>query len=165
MKKAVICDLDNTLFNSRNPDKYLPTDKKDPKQWQEYNKHYKEVCKINCAIANIIRAYIKSDFVILFITARERTEEVIKETLEQIRWFKRLFDIHQETIGEVIFRPVGDMRPCVEIKKQAYEQEIANKYDIVLAIDDDKTIVDLWRSYNIPTMHFYQTEVKEHVSV
>lgn len=50
----------------------------------------------------------------------------------------------------LLMRQDGDFRPDHEVKRDIYDEHIAGKHDVVLALDDKPSIVALWRSLGIP---------------
>ena len=47
-------------------------------------------------------------------------------------------------------RPKGDNRPDTEVKREIYEREIRDKYNVLLVIDDRNSVVQQWREMGLP---------------
>jgi len=77
---------------------------------------------------------------VIYVTEREECHRILTEC--QInRWVGGDY--------ELFMRPTKDYRSDVEIKEEIYNNEIKDKYDVLFAIDDRQTCVDLWRSLGI----------------
>ena len=59
---AVICDLDNTLFDSRCMEKYIPKDNS-REGWDNFHKHYNE-CVINKPVYRLLQGFFPDTLII-----------------------------------------------------------------------------------------------------
>lgn len=62
------------------------------------------------------------------------------------QWLKE----HFITYDELLMRPAGSQEPDYRVKRDLFDQ-VKDKYNIVLAVDDRDQIVNLWRSMGIET--------------
>lgn len=46
-------------------------------------------------------------------------------------------------------RPDGDHRPDYVIKREIYEREIKDKYDVIGVFEDRQRCVDMWRALGL----------------
>lgn len=136
--KAVIFDLDGTLFDNRHRMIYHTS-----QQWSMYN----GLCKLDKPITPVFDAllnYQQKGFIILIWSARcVSTRDVTARMLteQSVQW------------SELRMRPINDHRDAVEIKSEflLYYQANHPEVKIVEAWDDNDAILELWRSNNIPT--------------
>lgn len=132
---AIICDLDGTIavLNGRDP----------------YDASSSGDDTVNHAV---LRAVSGSVFVdgsrpatVLFTSGRQETDRKVTEL-----WLT--FNVAPFILAwELFMRPTDDTRPDVAIKQELYQQQIADRFNVLMAFDDRDQIVSLWRSLGIPT--------------
>lgn len=145
--KAIICDLDNCLWDATMLDKYLPTDTSSREQWRLFELHYNEVIT-NQWCVNLVNAYRNMGYCILLVTSREDVDNCKGATLNSI--YKALSgDLNNVSL---FMRRQSDYRPSWEVKEEIYLNEIKDKFDVELAIDDDAKNCATFRKLGIPTM-------------
>jgi len=124
-----LCDLDGTiaLHNGRNP--YL----------------YEECIHDlpNMPVVNVIRALIKSDFKVVFVTARE---DIGNSKSLTIQWIEEYIGLKDPI---VITRELGDNRNDGITKREMYNKYIFPKYNVIGVFDDRKRVIDMWRDMDI----------------
>ncbi len=138
--KALICDLDGTLSNASHRVHFI---ERRPKDW---NSFFKGQIKdpVNQWCLDLIQEKANEGVKILFVTARPENQS--RSTIE---W------LHQKTsfkveIGQNLFmRPNGDRREDVIIKNKIYEDLIKPHFEVVLAVDDKETIIEMWKTHGI----------------
>lgn len=82
------------------------------------------------------------EVICIFVTGREWTYADI--TVTQVRlWLPNLGH------NFIYMRKEKDYRADTVIKKEIYETDIKDKYDVLFCIDDRKSVVDLWRSLGL----------------
>ena len=140
MKYCAIVDLDDCLFDSRAMKKYLPVDKHDREQWDEFHKHYNE-CGINYHILSLLKNYKHKIF---FVTSREDINDVRRTTEIPLKTF---FDNY-----ELIMRPANCYDDSNVVKLSLYNLYIAGDYHVEFAMDDDVKNIELWESLGINTI-------------
>ena len=146
--KAIILDLDNTLWNSSKLINYFPTDETSREGWDNYHKHAHEVTP-NKEIVDIVNS-LPASWHILVVTSREARGENITKTCELIKK-----NIQRNNIS-VFMRPENCYNASVKVKKMIYDVCIKDRYDVQFAIDDELDIFKLWCSFDIPTMLYTQ---------
>lgn len=161
MKKAIIVDLDNTLFDSREIDKELPANPYDRSQWDQFHKLYGKE-KVNIFIRDLVAKYADTH-TILFITSREAKGTVIKRTLQSIKVAFTIIDKPTwdgaDYDAETIFllkdyllltRKEDDYRMDETIKREIYDIAVKDRYKVELALDDKPMIIKMWNELGIP---------------
>jgi len=70
---------------------------------------------------------------------------------EECRWQSEMW-LHAQSISfhELFMRPKGDNRPDTEVKREIYEREIRDKYNVLVVIDDRNSVVKQWREMGLP---------------
>lgn len=102
----------------------------------------------NEPIINILQAYVTFNLLnedeekkrIILITGRE--DRCMDETVE---WM----DKHKVYFDELYMRPTGDRRPDIELKKEIWEKNIKDKYDVLFVVEDRYRVVRMWRKLGI----------------
>jgi len=118
---CIICDIDGTLalFGDANP----------------YERDFLQD-KPNMRIYELLNR-IKEDRTIFLVSGRmEKNREVT------IQWLKQN-DIPYDYL---FMRKTDDVRKDIVIKKEIYETEIKDKYNVLFVLDDRNQVVDFWRS-------------------
>lgn len=133
LPKAIICDMDATIcLNAIGRPFYGPDaieQMKDDEPIQE--------------VINLVLAYLYyNNASLIILTGREDTGDCRKVT-EQ--WLKD----HSVNPDLVIMRTEGDHSTAIECKKKLYEQHIKDKFNVVLAFEDDSECVKMWRELGI----------------
>lgn len=143
-KKAIICDIDNTLISIMHRFHMLKGEHTDwnafldPELMMKDQPIHDTVEVINC---------LGQKYPVLFVTGRnegcrEVTEKQIKNCCPNLCEWK------------LIMRPDSDQKTAdVIVKKQLFEQYVAPEYDILCAFDDKQANIDLWRSLGITAYH------------
>lgn len=171
MKKAIIVDLDNCLFDSRPIEKYFPRNTKDRKQWDKYHKHYNK-CKINEWCVDLIKRFAipKENgacyYTVLFVTGREARKQCINDTLDMINMAFSIPSSREQCIDDaftdpgyhfrLFMRPNDCFKPDHEVKRDIYTSCIKDRFDVLFAIDDRKENIDMWLNFGIPCLQCYQ---------
>lgn len=160
--KSVLLDVDEGMekdFRFTNVDSEVVDgkawfDTHNQVDWQSFNEAMKddtpnEWCAkiIHSMTIEVVDDYYdeegKAEFECVFVTGREeKYREITEDQIEE--WVS--LDCGQFLL---FMRPTKDYRPDVEIKKEIYEKEIKDRYDILFCIDDCQPVVDLWRSLGL----------------
>lgn len=128
--KAFLCDLDGTLLHNTNRKIFdyerVDTDTIDP------------------VVEMVVDSLINEDMHMIIFTGREDIGSCKAKTLA-------LLDKHDVIYTSLYMRKLGDHRSDVIVKEEMF-WNIADDYNIVMAIDDRDQVVDLWRSLGIKTL-------------
>lgn len=121
---AVICDLDGTLalLNGRNP----------------YDAARCERDLLNPAVASILAALTGVE--VLLVSGREDRHRPQTE-----RWLKR----HEIRYAELHMRKTRDHRKDTVVKREIFEREIRERFNIQFVLDDRDQVVEMWRSLGL----------------
>jgi len=146
MQKAIIIDLDGTLYNCEaRRAKYLSGDKKnfDLFNAEHVNDRPNEWCAelINCIQAAQCEG--RCDAKIIYVSGRDNSHYE-----STANWITDNTTYHWDEPW-ILMRKPGDYRSDVEIKQEIYDIHIKDKYDVLFAIDDRQCIVDMWRRNGI----------------
>jgi len=138
-QKAIICDLDGTLFDIRHRE-HLAREKK----WDEFHAAMINDTPHNWC-AQLIRTFCFSDvagmFDVLYVTGRP---EKYRETSAEVLRLHRL-DLHEA----LFMRKDNDFRKDAVVKTEIYNEHIKDKYDILFCLEDRKQAVDAWRALGL----------------
>lgn len=141
----IIVDLDGTLCNDVHRSHFAKA-----KQWGLY--HGRLIMDgLNREVAQIVRGYFLGQnshptaSVILLAGRPEEYRDISDSWLQT----------NHVPYDELIMRPTGSLQHSLLLKKEAY-LKLAQDDNCILAIDDRKDICDLWASFGIPTIQFFQ---------
>lgn len=125
-QNCYIFDIDGTLAKmvDRNP--------------YDYTKVHSDIPNHN--IAMLARILSQSGLPIIVISGR--TDDCIHETEE---WLHNNFIPYQD----ILMRKTGDMRSDAIVKREIYERELKDKYNILAVFDDRDRVVQMWRSLGL----------------
>lgn len=141
-RKAVICDLDNTLTDA-NHRAYLAK----KRQWDKFFGLATQD-KVNQWCLTLMKIFEAQGYEIIFVTGRPAF--CAKDTID---W------IHQHThfkvaMGQNLFmRPNNDRRKDYVVKEELYKKNIEANYEVFMAIDDKPGVVKMWQSNGISALY------------
>ena len=146
-QKAVIIDVDGTLCNSPHVAGFKKiTGGTDWEAWMAATSY----ATANDWCKEITVAMYKQGYRLIFMTARN-TDYNGRAITE--RWLNNCLNPEGIFEYELIMRPAGDFRPDVDVKLMLYSELIVPHFDVLFAIDDKQTVINLWRNLNIPALH------------
>ena len=136
MKRAIICDLDGTLALKH----------KDRDWYDSSTCDLDNINKPVQLVLNMAKFYNLGSllFEIIFVSGRqEKDREPTQKFLE-----KYGFDEHP-----LFMRQTGDFRSDVDVKRELYQENIEDKYDILFVLDDRNSekypVVPMWRELGL----------------
>ena len=136
--KAYIFDIDGTIADCSHRLHFIAGEHKD---WDAFY----TACKNDRAIPDtvmLLKMLSIFNCDILFITGRP------EYTREQTRqWLLNVVDYN--TDPRIKMRKDGDHRPDYVAKREIYEQEIKDKYDVVGVFEDRDSCVKMWRELGL----------------
>lgn len=140
MKRAIICDLDNTLSLN-------VTGR--PWYGEGYEKRIYED-EVNTTVNGVITYLIdqNEDWTpfaehILFVSGRMEVGRA-----ETVRWLTNKARQYEQDYT-LLMRKDRDFRLDELVKREIYDEHIAGKYDVRLVLDDKPALVDMWRSLGL----------------
>ncbi len=151
MEKAVIIDLDGTLVNNnqRALESYLPMPEgADPiKHWEPF---FEESLfdLPNDWCMEILSAMSSKEYRVIFLTGRSATDRTIASTQ---KWLD--INVHKSVKYDLFMRPVNDERRDNEVKEEIISSSIIPYYDVLFAIDDKRSNVDMFEKLGIKCLH------------
>ena len=144
-KNIIICDLDGCLIDTSwiwEVNKVLKLES--PQCWELFeNNANSSWSKIDPVLLNYLNEKLKQGFFIEFLTARSKT--ILKETIDFI---EKTTGLKYGQNFDILMRDPKDESPAVDYKRNAVTERLS-KREIVLAIDDDKSIVEMYKKEGI----------------
>lgn len=142
-RRAIIVDLDGTLCNKEWRHHLYETDRCD---WTEINKAMihdqpNEWC------LEIVKLFAMQNYKIIFLTGRSAVED--SKTITE-KWL--MTHVGPGVDYQLLMRPEGDDRDDTVIKSEIFFRDIAPLYDVLFAIDDRQSVVQMWRDLDIPCL-------------
>lgn len=128
--KAIICDLDGTLalMGDRSP--------------HDASTALEDA--LNHPIANILEVYSHQklyDIRLLLVTGRQEKYRGVTE-----QWLQK----HQITHYEQLYmRPENDQRKDYVLKREIYERDIRNRFEVLFVLEDRDQVVRMWRGIGL----------------
>lgn len=141
-------DIDGVYTNSREWEKYIP--KENTREgWDNYNKHT-ETSKPNEEMVNIAKQLQKL-MPIFFITSREDRGNMREFSIKEIEGYSG-DTIKINGKNKLFMRQENDFRPSAQVKQDILYKEVLGKgYKPVIAIDDSKSNIDMFKENGIGT--------------
>jgi len=103
--------------------------------------------KVNTPVADIVRTYSKGGVKVIVMSGRE---DVCKEDTET--WLK-CNDIPYDAI---FMRPAGDGRGDEITKRELYDQNIKDKFNVLFVLDDRNKVVNMFRDVGLTVLQVNQ---------
>jgi FMN phosphatase YigB (HAD superfamily) len=135
-EKAIIIDLDGTLFNVDHRAHFMETR---PKNYDQFEAGIVDDT-LNQWCYDLIQLYRKADYNIIILTGRhERSRNVTKDVLNKYNVsYEHLFCAKDD-----------DDRADETIKHEIYVREIQPLYDVAFVVEDRKRVVKMWREIGV----------------
>lgn len=140
--RAIICDLDGTLFDTSHRQHFMQGKKKD---WKNFNANISgdtvhEWCR------ELVFAMYFRNYHIIFCSGRE--DLYLNVTMEGL--LNGIGPENMQMIRPSLFmRKAKDHRKDTIIKAEIYKEFIEPKYDILFVIDDRPSVCRMWRSLGL----------------
>lgn len=151
MKKLIICDLDGCLIDSSwiwQVNKNLKLES--PQCWELFeNNSVSSWNEIDNFLLKFLREKLQQGFRLLFLTARSFTIE--NKTIDFITQKTGLV-VGKDFLAE--FRPMDDTSSPEDFKSRVVKRYLESGAEIELAIDDNKNVVEMYKSKNIPSLRW-----------
>jgi predicted kinase len=124
---CIIVDIDGTVA--------LKTPARSPFDWDKVDGDLP-----NTNIINFINNYLEANTIpLIFVSGRD---SICKDTTE--RWLSCFFKKYK-----LFMRPENDYRKDTIIKREIYEKEILNKFNVLFVLDDRDCVVEQWRNMGL----------------
>jgi predicted kinase len=137
LEKAIICDLDGTisLFNTRERKLHPGAHVRSP-----YDASNCDQDSPNVPVIEVVNNFYEKGYKIIFCSGREDMYRPQTETF---------LNTYTNVKYSLFMRKTGDQRKDSIIKKEIFEADIKDKYNILFVLDDRSSVVDLWRSIGL----------------
>jgi hypothetical protein len=147
LQRAYIFDIDGVLADCSHRLHFIQQEPKDWKRFYE-NSDKDEVIQPNKNTLRLLRNALHGYQTrgILFVTGRS---EAYRELT--MNWLKKkVWGCFGNFYNDMLFmRKDGDFRPDWEVKKEIYEKELKDKYEILGVFEDRTQVVQMWRSLGL----------------
>ena len=152
-RKAVIIDLDGTLVNNglrvQNNLQRRRENLTNPQiRWDEFFDKTMEYDLPNLWGIEMVNAFNKQGYKILFLTGRMATEKTKTATQQWLNMY-----VNPDVDYELIMREEKDYRRNEQTKLDIMLNKIMPMYDVLFAVDDARGNVDMFRNLGIPALH------------
>lgn len=127
LANCIMVDLDGTLALIH---------KRDPYDASKCD----EVDEINEPVAQTCELYAKNGFKIVFMSGRKKDFEAAT---------RRFIEKHLSCSYELYMRESHDNRKDSIVKKEMFEANVQNKYNVFFVMDDRNSVVEMWRDLNL----------------
>lgn len=136
---AIIVDIDGTIADCSHRLHFIQWEKKD---WEGFYQHLSDDKPKQGIIGLIKSVYYDEDnrwdnLQLIFVTGRSDKYFPITDT-----WLRRYFGM---SFPLLLMRREWDFRQDYEIKKEIYENEIKDKYDVKYVFEDRDQVVKMYR--------------------
>ena len=130
LQKAIICDLDGTLalLGGRSP----------------HDASKAEEDLINLPIANILEVYDNQKLYDISLILLSGREERFRKATE--RWLKKYKITNYKAL---YLRKNKDFRKDYVIKREIYDKQIKDKFDVLFVLEDRDQVVKMWREIGL----------------
>ncbi len=122
IKQAIICDIDGTIAIKGD---------RSPYDWKRVG-----IDTVNMPVYDVLEAMRNDHKAILMLSGRD---SICRPETEN--WLKE----YSISYDGLFMRSEGDNRKDLIIKKELYENNIKNKYDVLFVLDDRNQVVKMWR--------------------
>lgn len=154
LKKAIICDIDGVLLETKHIfEEIEKANLTGASKWDYFNRRANDHdVEVDTRVIEILETFANQGYKILFVTAR--SAEIWKQTRAKIdmaigQYTQNIFEYSLAMRGTDDF----NASDCV---KAELLQQIQEKYDVLFAIDDDKSNCDMFRKNNILTLQVHK---------
>lgn len=127
---AIICDLDGTLCL------------RNGREWNDYGRVGEDLPnRPVLEMLSLFAAFPKWE--VLLVSGREDIDYC--RSLTEL-WLKS----YAVSYAALFMRRAKDYRDDVEVKREIYEREIKNRWDVLMVLDDRNKVVRMWREIGLP---------------
>lgn len=147
-RTAVIFDVDGTLANVDHRRHHVEGRVKD---WDAFGAAMGEDTPVGdvMALLDIVQDHISQDLIggivdkVFFCSGREEKYREVTTA-----WLTEHL-VHAVDRTTLLMRPTGDYRPDVAIKKEMLDYIRQEGFDVLFAVDDRRSVVDMWRANGV----------------
>ncbi len=144
-QKAIICDLDGTLYDARaRQEIHLLGPKKD---FDAFHRDA-ENDDVHFWCAQLLQAMRNQGFQTVFTSGRDDTYRP-----QTVDWINRHLLWKEGSSYCLFMRPAGNYTPDDQMKEDWYRSTIEPNFEVLFAIDDRKRVAQMWRKLGITCLH------------
>ena len=154
LKKAIICDIDGVLLETKHIfEEIEKANLTGASKWDYFNRRANDHdVEVDTRVIEVLETFANQGYKILFVTAR--SAEIWKQTRAKIDM--AIGQYAQNIFGySLAMRGTDDFNASDCVKAELLQQ-IQEKYDVLFAIDDDKSNCDMFRKNNILTLQVHK---------
>lgn len=138
-----ICDIDGVLADAGKYAKHA-----EAKEWEKFWGSIPYFRPIHEGV-HLLKSLKEGELKPIFVTARS---EVTRN--DTTKWLMRILGFGCSPEVELYMRNIDDLRPAHEVKEMILVKQLINEVPIMMAIDDDPDVCNMYRKHNIPTLEF-----------
>ena len=125
---AIIVDIDGTIAI-----RGTGVDARGPFDWDRVGEDTP-----NQRVINLVNMFRDNDYQVIFVSGRDAVCDSVT-----LHW---LFEYAGFEFDDLLFmREADDNRPDTVVKREIYERDIADQYDVHYVLDDRNSVVKMWR--------------------
>lgn len=137
-QKALVVDIDGTIADITHRAKYVNSPE-GTKDWHIFNSLMEyDIPKLN--VISLVTRLQSTGLPVILVTGR--FSQYKKKTIEWLIY-------HKIDWALLLMRTDGDFRSDCIIKKEIYENNIKDLFDIVAVFDDRDSVVQMWRDQGL----------------
>lgn len=141
MKQIIICDLDGTLADCTHRQHHVQGEGK--KDWKAFFAGM-DKDTLNKNLNSVLEHLWITGHDVWFVSARP---DNYRDVTEKWLFEKAGWELTEST--RLIMRKAGDFRADTIVKKEILDQIRAEGVEILIAFDDRKSVVDMWRENGV----------------
>jgi predicted kinase len=132
LPSAIICDLDGTLALMQDRSPY------------DASRAGEDIP--NFPVVDLVQTYRNRGVEVVFVTARENSSDGSYYEITD-NWIRKF--VFSDGNFSLIMRENGDHRKDSIVKKEMYEQEILNNWNIMFVVDDRPQVIRMWKELGL----------------
>ena len=147
---TIVVDLDGTLADVDHRRRFIKGGRKDWKAFHEACIHDPP----NAWCVRLVRAMRAAGYAVELVSGRSQAVEALTR-----RWLETVFEGDLSRINLVLLRPHGNMTKDTVLKREWLRRY--GKERVLFAVDDRRSVVDMWRSEGIVCLQCDDWEERE----
>ena len=137
MKQIILFDIDGTLADIAHRRPFLDGDRPD---WKSFNAHMGDDTPNRPVVELYKTLWETGKYDLILVSGRGEESRDVTE-----RWLVW----NEIPFVRLLMRPSGDFRPDVEIKQEILQRIQTDGGEVLFAVDDRQSVVDMWRANGV----------------